>query len=107
ELDRLFPDRAPIVDFAAIPPGAESVELVSRHLYEALKRGFEHPGFVALCHLNSERLLDAIRVILDRGALPLADEEVLADTYVRLHRQVRPGAASFEPTGGRRGGAEG
>jgi DNA-directed RNA polymerase specialized sigma24 family protein len=89
ELDRLFPSRAPFVDFANIAPGAESVETVSTQLYRALEAGFEQPLFLAFCNINAERLLDAIGAILDRGAYPLARDEVLADLYVRVYEHLR------------------
>lgn len=91
ELDRLFPQRAPIVEMACIPPGAESVETVAAQLFEALKERFEQPLFVAFCNVNAERVLDAIAAILDRGAFPLARDDVLAEVYVRLYDRLRRG----------------
>lgn len=89
ELDRLFPARAPFVDLAHVPAGAESVEVVARTLYSALHEHFEQPVFVAFCHVNAERMLDAIDAILERGAYPLSRESVLADLYMRVWERVR------------------
>jgi hypothetical protein len=89
ELDRLFPDRAPFVDFGAVPAGAESVEWVTRRLYIALQSSFEQPLFVAFCHVNAERMLDRIGFVLERGAYPLARDGVLADLYVRVYEHLR------------------
>jgi DNA-directed RNA polymerase specialized sigma24 family protein len=89
ELDRLFPERAPVVDFGSIPLGSESVEVVAQRLHAALLSRFEQPLFVAFCHVNAERLLDAIAHMIDRGAYPLSREATLADTYVRYYEHLR------------------
>ncbi len=81
ELDRLFPDLAPVVDFAGMAPGAESVDLVSSQLAGVLERRFEQPLFMAFCHLNSERVIDAIQRQIDDEALPFDAQVVLADLY--------------------------
>src|SRR5262245_33689667 len=70
ELDRIFPELAPIVDFSRLAPGSESIEVVSHALLAVLQRRFEQPLFLAFCQINSERALDGIVRILDRGAYP-------------------------------------
>jgi len=97
ELDRLFPDLAPVVDFGAMAPGAESVELVSQQIAALLERRFEQPLFMAFCHVNSERLLAVIQQQIDDGALPFDAQVVLADLYYRWFDRWRG------TTGGGRG----
>jgi hypothetical protein len=63
--------------------------MVARRLYSALQERFEHPLFVAFCHVNAERMLDAIDAILERGAWPLARDGLLAELYVRVYEHVR------------------
>src|SRR5262249_27574220 len=71
ELDRLFPDLAPILDVAAFRPGMESVETISVALLASLIRRPERPVFLAFSEINSERILDHIEQRLEAGAWSL------------------------------------
>jgi len=103
ELDRLFPKRAPVIDFGRIEPGTESVEVVALQLLEAMRSGLEQPLFVCFCHVNAERLLDAIDELLERGAYPLSRDEVLAEIYSRLYRFLRDRGRGDASSGARAG----
>jgi hypothetical protein len=83
ELDRLFPDLAPVLDLGGMRLGAESVDLVSQKLAEVLARRFEQPLFMAFCQVNSERLQDVIQGAIDEEAAPFDAELVLGDLYFR------------------------
>jgi DNA-directed RNA polymerase specialized sigma24 family protein len=89
ELDRLFPDLAPIVDFAALDPGVESVESVARLLLEILAQRFERPVFLAFGEINSERLLDHIERKIVAGALPLSAQEIFSELMFRLFQRLQ------------------
>jgi hypothetical protein len=89
ELDRLFPELAPIVDFHDLDPGVESVESVARLLLDLLIRHFDRPVFLAFGEINSERLIDRIEQQIVAGALPLSAHEVFAETMFRLFQRLQ------------------
>jgi DNA-directed RNA polymerase specialized sigma24 family protein len=89
ELDRLFPDQAPIVDLHALGPGMESVETISRVLMQSMIRRTERPVFLAFGEINSERMLDYIEKQLESGAWSLDPSEIYAETLYRLFDRLR------------------
>jgi len=89
ELDRLFPDLAPIVDFESLDPGVESVESIARLLLEILAQRFERPVFLAFGEINSERLLDHIEQQITAGALPLSAQEIFSEVMFRLFQRLQ------------------
>ncbi len=91
ELERLHPEAAPIIHYHEMAPGSESIETVSVQLYQRLRKTVIDPLFVAFCHLNSERLIDYLEHRLELDALPLDVDEIVAEVYFRLHRQLRHG----------------
>ena len=99
ELDRLFPDRAPLLDLDALAPGSESVETVSAVLLEDFRRHGEPQVFLVFGKLNAERVLDYIDHRLAQNGWPLLPNEILAETYARLFRARITGRM----TGGFRG----
>lgn len=89
ELDRLFPEQAPIVDLQALGPGMESVETISRALMRSMIRRTERPVFLAFGEINSERMLDYIEKQLESGAWSLDPSEIYAETLYRLFDRLR------------------
>jgi DNA-directed RNA polymerase specialized sigma24 family protein len=89
ELDRLFPDLAPIIDLRALRPGMESVETISATLLGTLIRRADRPVFLAFSEINSERILDHIQQQLDAGAWSLDAHDVFAEVLYRLFERLR------------------
>lgn len=89
ELDRLFPDLAPILDVASLRPGMESVETISVALLASLIRRPERPVFLAFSEINSERILDHIEQRLDAGAWSLDAHDIYAELLYRLFERLR------------------
>lgn len=89
ELDRLFPDLAPILDVAAFRPGMESVETISVALLASLIRRPERPVFLAFSEINSERILDHIEQRLDSGAWSLDSHDIYAELLYRFFERLR------------------
>jgi DNA-directed RNA polymerase specialized sigma24 family protein len=89
ELDRLFPDRAPIVDLQALGPGMESIETISCALMQSMVRRIDRPVFLAFGEINSERMLDYIEKQLESGAWSLDPSEIYAETLYRLFDRLR------------------
>lgn len=89
ELDRLFPDLAPILDVASLRPGMESVETISSALLASLIRRPERPVFLAFGEINSERILDHIEQRLDAGAWSLHAYDIYAELLYRLFERLR------------------
>jgi DNA-directed RNA polymerase specialized sigma24 family protein len=88
EVEKLFPELAPVVDFSRIPPGAESIETLSQELYRRLRRRFHDQLFMAFCELNSERMIGYFATVIDYGAYPLHEQEMLAELYTLLYGQL-------------------
>ena len=89
ELDRLFPDLAPILDVSSIRPGMESVETISAALLSSLIRRPERPVFLAFSEINSERILDHIEQRLDAGAWSLDAQDIYAELLYRFFERLR------------------
>jgi len=89
ELDRLFPDLAPILDLGSFHPGIESVETISVALLSSLIRRAERSVFLAFGEINSERILDHIEARLDAGAWALDPHEIFAEVLYRLYERLR------------------
>src|SRR5882672_1768416 len=89
ELDRLFPDQAPIVDLQTLGPGMESIETISRVLMHSMIRRIERPVFLAFGEINSERMLDYIEKQLESGAWSLDPGEIYAEALYRLFDRLR------------------
>jgi DNA-directed RNA polymerase specialized sigma24 family protein len=89
ELDRLFPDQAPIVDLRALGPGTESIETISDALLRSMLQRLERPVFLAFGEINSERLIDFIEEQLEAGAWSLDPHEIYAETLYRLFERLQ------------------
>jgi len=89
EIDRLFPDLAPIVDLRALGPGTESIETISRALMQSMVRRLERPVFLAFGEINSERMIDYIEEQLESGAWSLDAHEIYAETLYRLFERLK------------------
>jgi hypothetical protein len=89
ELDRLFPEQAPIVDLRALGPGTESIETISDALLRSMLRRLERPVFLAFGEINSERLIDFIEEQLEAGAWSLDPHEIYAETLYRLFERLQ------------------
>ena len=95
ELERLFPDSKPPIDWAAIEPGCESVESVSLQLLGRMLEKFEQSVLLAFCKLNADRILDYIEQRIDQGGWPFNVDETLGEVYARLHHELME--ATVEP----------
>ena len=89
ELDRLFPDQAPIVDLRALGPGSESIETISDALLQSMILRLERPVFLAFGEINSERIIDYIEEQLEAGAWSLDPHEIYAETLYRLFERLQ------------------